>query len=202
MHLFGSQWCVYNLKKLAKIVTTFSYLVVTPINFRDWVLIYLNIDKMCTYGQHLLFMLTCTGSRAGKDSLKALLSSEAGLKSPSSWDKPSAQIFFLWLLSQGGGRLWFQLVMSTFFSHLPRTEASTHAVRTAVSFEKQWLRGGQKGFLEFLSCASWHIACHGCVLTEEPDGRRVKVSVASLGHPRSKLELTPGQSDSEAWRTQ
>lgn len=136
VHLFGSQWCVYNLKRLTKMVSTFSYLVIEN-NFRDWVLIYLNIDKMCTYSQYLLFTLACTGSRAGKDSLRAILSWEAGLKSPSSWDKPSAQIFFLWLLSQGGGRLWFQLVMSTFCSHLPRTEVSTRAVRTAGSFEKQ-----------------------------------------------------------------
>lgn len=32
---------------------------------------------------------------------------------------------FLWLLSQGHTRQWFQLVIGTFSSHLPRTEVTT-----------------------------------------------------------------------------
>lgn len=145
------------------------------INFRDWVLIYLNIDKMCTYSQYLLFTLTYTGSRAGKDSLKAILSWEAGLKSLSSWDKPSAQIFFLWLLSQGGGRLWFQLVTSTFCSHLPRAEHSCSGSSSLIwKAVTSWWSEGVFGIPQLClvtHCLSWLCANRrawwhsACVLT-------------------------------------
>lgn len=147
------------MKELTKIVATFSYFVVTQINFRDWILVYLNIDKMSTYSQYLLFTLTCRGSRAGKDSLKAILSWEAGLKPFPAETAQCTNFLSLTFIS----RRW-QAVVSACNEHLlfppPKNRYEHSGSGSSSLMWKAVTRWWSEGVLELLSCALWHIACH------------------------------------------